>query len=144
MEQNLDIMRGVIVSPLKKIHHPKGDIYHALRSDDECYSGFGEAYFTNIHEHECKGWKKHNKMTMNLIVPIGDVRFFFFCDIENKTVSIVVGESNYVRVTVAPGIWMAFEGLSKSQNLVLNISSIPHDPLESVNVELNTYPLTGQ
>ena len=46
----------VNISELKKITHPKGDIYHALKSSENSYQGFGEAYFTNIHSGEIKGW----------------------------------------------------------------------------------------
>ena len=37
------MMEGVAVHPLKHIVVPKGDIYHALKSTDEGYAGFGEA-----------------------------------------------------------------------------------------------------
>ena len=40
------MMEGVTVHPLKHIVVPKGDIYHALKSTDEGYVGFGEAYFS--------------------------------------------------------------------------------------------------
>ena len=42
------MMEGVTVHPLKHIVVPKGDIYHALKSTDEGYVGFGEAYFSQI------------------------------------------------------------------------------------------------
>lgn len=38
-------MEGVKLYPLKQIMVPKGDIFHALKSTDEGYAGFGEAYF---------------------------------------------------------------------------------------------------
>jgi dTDP-4-dehydrorhamnose 3,5-epimerase len=33
---------GVQISSLKKISHPKGDIFHALKQTDNSYNGFGE------------------------------------------------------------------------------------------------------
>ena len=41
-------IEGVIVTPLKTIFHPKGDIYHGIKKDDNGYLGFGEAYFSTI------------------------------------------------------------------------------------------------
>ena len=38
---------------------------------------FGEIYFSNINSLCIKAWKKHKIMTLNLIVPIGKVRFVF-------------------------------------------------------------------
>ena len=55
-------MDGVILTPLKKIDHPKGDIYHAMKKSDHGYNGFGEVYFSTINKDDIKGWKKHLKM----------------------------------------------------------------------------------
>jgi len=60
-----------LFSPLKKVTHPRGDIFHGLKKSDIGYSGFGEAYLTTIHFGEIKGWKKHKLMHMNLIVALG-------------------------------------------------------------------------
>jgi len=95
-----------------------------------------------VHQNDVKGWKQHTKMVMNLVVPIGEVGFYFYNDEISKGISVEVGPSNYVRVTVQPGIWMAFKGIGHELNLVLNIASIIHDPTEAVNVNIDTFPLT--
>ncbi|MFW5625378.1 MAG: dTDP-4-dehydrorhamnose 3,5-epimerase, partial [Campylobacter hyointestinalis] len=66
-------MDGVILTPLKQIYNPKGNIFHAMKNSDIGYLGFGEAYFSTIDQNKIKGWKKHTKMTLNLIVPIGEI-----------------------------------------------------------------------
>lgn len=40
-----EMIEGVLITPLKKIYHPKGDIFHALKNMEVGYEGFGEAYF---------------------------------------------------------------------------------------------------
>ena len=77
-------IEGVGLTDLKMIHHPQGDIYHGMKKSDEGFEGFGEAYFSTIKENETKGWKKHQEMTMNIIVPIGAVTFVLFDDRENS------------------------------------------------------------
>ena len=80
-------MDGVIISPLKKIHHPKGDIFHAIKKSDVGFFGFGEAYFSTVNQGDIKGWKKHKEMILNLVVPVGEIEFvvynentkIFFC-----------------------------------------------------------------
>lgn len=139
MGSRVRLLDGISVTPLKTIYHPNGDILHALKKTEESFSEFGEAYFTTINGGDIKGWKKHKKMVMNLIVPIGEVGFHFFH--ENERAFIQAGSSNYVRVTVAPNIWMAFEGLGDQLNLILNIASLPHDPLEAENADIGTFPL---
>ena len=34
--------------------------------------------------HAIKGWKRHKKMVLNLIVPIGSVRFILYDDRKNQ------------------------------------------------------------
>ena len=55
-------MDGVILTPLEKIHHPKGEILKAIKKSDSSFSEFGEVYFSLIKKREIKGWKKHKQM----------------------------------------------------------------------------------
>jgi dTDP-4-dehydrorhamnose 3,5-epimerase len=123
------------------MRHPKGDILHALKISDNSYSGFGEAYFSIIHYNEIKGWKRHRKMTLNLIVPQGNVRFYHYDSERKKVTFIDIGAKNYMRLTVRPQQWIAFEGLDKGLNLILNIANITHDPDEADTVPLTTFPI---
>ena len=141
MEPKLISLKGVSVTALKIIHHPKGDVLHALKCSEDSFEGFGEAYFTTVYKDELKGWKQHIRMTMNLVVPVGEVGFHFHNQELSKSVFLRVGQSNYVRITVQPGIWMAFQGLAADLNLVLNIGSIPHDPTEAINSSIASFPL---
>lgn len=142
MEPSVSILEGVSVTPLKKIHNPKGNVYHGLKCTDDSFSEFGEAYFTTIHHGDIKGWKQHTKMVMNLLVPVGNVGFHFYNQSTSKGAFVKVGASNYVRLTVQPRIWMAFNGIGEDLNLVLNISSIPHDPDEAINADIESFPLS--
>ena len=126
---------------LGRIEHPKGDIFHGMKASDYGYAGFGEAYFTTIIGGEIKGWKKHCEMTMNILVPIGSVRFYIHDEEANKTGAFDLGVSNYCRLTVPSGYWVAFQGMTDSTNLILNIANIEHNPKEAVNAALGTFPL---
>lgn len=143
MESTYTLIPGVMVTPLKQIHHPSGDIFHALKSEESSFLTFGEAYFSTVNNNVTKGWKKHFKMTMNLIVPHGEVQFYFYNEAQSQISSINVGESNYVRLTIEPGIWVAFKGISVEKNIVLNIASIEHDPTESINIDLSNFPIAN-
>lgn len=134
------MIQGVTVSDLKKIPNPKGDIFHALKQSDASFHSFGEAYFTEVNHQEVKGWKQHTKMVMNLIVPVGNVKLYLKNN-DGESFSIVIGTSNYQRVCVQPGVWMAFEGIGENQNLMMNLASIEHDPTESINRDLSEMPI---
>lgn len=129
-------MDGVILTPLKQIYNPKGNIFHAMKNSDIGYSGFGEAYFSTIDQNKIKGWKKHTKMTLNLIVPIGEIEFIIYNEKNKDFFSVKLSKNNYQRLTVSPNLWMAFRGIGE-YNMLLNLASIEHDPNEAVNVDLD-------
>ena len=52
---------------------------------------------------------------------------------------LIIGEKQYRRLTIPPGIWYGFKGLSEEKNLLHNISNIEHDPDEQENVPLETF-----
>ena len=129
-------MDGVTLTPLKQITHPKGDIFHAMKTSDDGFSGFGEAYLSTVNQGEAKGWKKHTEMTLNLVVVIGEIEFVVYDD--NRFYGVKLSKNNYQRLTVGPGLWLAFRGLD-SENMLLNLASIEHDPNESENVDLGIF-----
>jgi len=143
-ERLMGLLTGVELTKLKKISHPKGDIFHALKSSEDSFSGFGEAYFSSVNSGEIKGWKKHTQMVMNLIVPVGAIIFYIYDDVLSQGIKYQLGEDNYYRLTIQPGYWVAFEGVGTGLNLLLNIGSIEHNPSESINLPLQTFPLASE
>lgn len=129
-------MDGVILTPLKQIHNPKGDVLHAMKRSDDGFNGFGEAYFSTIYKGDIKGWKKHLKMTLNLVVPVGEIEFVVYNERTEDFFSVELSQNNYQRLTVEAGLWMAFKGMSES-SILLNIASIEHDPSEAVNLDID-------
>jgi dTDP-4-dehydrorhamnose 3,5-epimerase len=126
---------GVILTPLKQIHNPKGDIFHAMKKSDDGFDGFGEAYFSTIHKDDIKGWKQHTKMTLNLIVPTGEIEFVVYDEKIKDFFTVKLSQNNYQRLTVKPGLWMAFRGIDEN-NMLLNLASIEHDYEEAINIDL--------
>jgi dTDP-4-dehydrorhamnose 3,5-epimerase len=128
-------VEGVLLTPLKKIHHPKGDVFHGMKKSDVGFSGFGEAYFSTINFEDTKPWKKHLEMTLNFVVPMGEIRFVIYDDREgsstiNNFFDIILGENNYQRITIPPGVWVAFSGVGSKYNLLLNLANLEHNPVE--------------
>ncbi len=125
----------LIITPLRIIPLADGDVFHGMKSSDLGYKGFGEAYFSSIKKNAIKAWKRHNKMTLNLIVPVGAIRFVIYDDREKSITKncfqiVELSRENYCRFTVPPCVWMGFKGLSDEVSLLLNIADISHDPNE--------------
>ena len=127
----------ILLTPLSSIETPGGDVLHAMKHYDVGYSGFGEAYFSWVTAGAVKGWKRHHRMTMNLVVPVGRVRFVFSLDGGAIFRVEEIGVGHYARLTVPPGIWFSFQGLASQPSLLLNIASIPHDPDEAERLALS-------
>lgn len=126
-------MDKVILTTLKQIYTPKGDVFHGMKKSDIGYDGFGEAYFSKVNKGQIKGWKKHTKMTLNIVVISGEIEFVIYDDSTNKYKNVKLSLKNYQRLTVKPGLWMAFRGLEHNCTL-LNIASIEHYPEEAENI----------
>ena len=129
-------MDGVILTPLKQIYNPKGDIFHAIKKSDEGFADFGEAYFSSVNLGVIKGWKRHSKMILNIIVISGKIDFVVYDEKTKDFFNVRISRNNYQRLTVEAGLWMAFRGLAE-ENLLLNIASIEHDSSEATNKELS-------
>jgi dTDP-4-dehydrorhamnose 3,5-epimerase len=119
---------------LKKINIKNGKVLRVLRKTDKKFYKFSECYFSFVSYKKIKAWKKHKKMKMNLIVPVGKVKFIFYCEKIKKFKKIIIGENNYQRLFVPGGLWFGFQGLSKV-NLILNISNIIHNEKEVLRKE---------
>ena len=132
---------GVLLTPLKIIDTLGGDVLHGLKRSDPGFSGFGEAYFSTVEKGAIKAWKRHREMILNLVVPVGAVRFVLFDDRQGsssigKYQEETLSRSNYQRLTVPAMLWMGFQGVSDGPNILLNVASIPHQPEEAERLEL--------
>tara|TARA_B100001250_G_C19656394_1_gene725061 strand:+ start:152 stop:586 length:435 start_codon:yes stop_codon:yes gene_type:complete len=133
-------INGIILSQLEIIKVDLGDIYHAMKRSDNGFSGFGEAYFSTIKTNAVKAWKKHEQMTLNIVVPVGEIKFVMYDERKNSSTygeyqEVILSESNYKRLTIPPNLWLGFQGVSKSTSLLLNIASIEHSTDESIKAD---------
>ncbi len=142
-----NLIEGVILTSLNIISNSKGDILHGMKKSDSGYSGFGEAYFTKIRTNEIKGWNKHKKMTLNLCVPMGKVRFVLYDEREKSRtkgnfMQVEISVDDYRRLTIPPGIWLAFIGMDYGTNLILNVADLEHDPdeINRLDIEDSSIP----
>ena len=137
-------MNGVTITPLKRIRTGKGDVLHALKCTDAGYAGFGEAYFSEVYSGQRKGWKRHNRMGLNLVVVVGRIRFYIHDDrpgspTAGQTMQLTLSpDDDYRRLTVQPGLWVAFEGMAPQTSLLMDIIPEPHDPDEADRREIDS------
>ena len=134
-------MNKPYLTSIEIINLNDGDVLHALKAHEESFKKFGEAYFSVVRRGKIKAWKMHQKMTLNIIVPVGEIRFVLFEDCENFTSQIdfqefYLSRSNYNRLTVPPNYWMGFQCISNEDAMLLNIADIEHDSNEILKKDL--------
>ena len=129
-------MDGVTLTPLKKITHPKGSVFHAMKASDDGFCGFGEAYFSTVNKSDIKGWKKHSEMILNLVVVTGEIEFVVYDG--SDFFNVKLSKDNYQRLTIKPNLWLAFRGIG-NENILLNLASIEHNPNETENEKLDDF-----
>ena len=136
----IKLLDNIKITPLKNFFTPEGNVMHAMKKTDLGYADFGEAYFSEIEKNTVKAWKRHREMTLNLIVPLGEIKFVLFDDRKgsnNRFQEVIISKENYCRLTVPPMIWVGFKGLSSFKSILLNIASIPHNPKEVDKKEID-------
>lgn len=129
----LKVINDVITTPLNIINSPAGSVLHGIKATSSGYAGFGEAYFSQVNLGFIKAWKRHKEMTLNLIVPVGKIRFVLFDDRKkDKSLfqEIILSSDNYYRLTIPPMIWLGFQGLCDTGSTLLNVANIEHNPNE--------------
>jgi dTDP-4-dehydrorhamnose 3,5-epimerase len=136
------MIAGVVITSLKIFSIAEGNVMHAMKSTDSEFRGFGEAYFSMIAKDAIKAWNCHKKMTINLIVPVGSVRFKLFDDRNGSLTyganqEVILSQDNYCRLTIPPMVWVGFQGMDEKDSVILNIANIPHDPREMIKKKIN-------
>lgn len=131
-----NLMDGVVITPLKQFPDERGTVMHVMKATDEGYRGFGEVYCSTVNPGVVKGWHFHQKITLNYVVLSGMIKFVLYDEREGSSTKGVVkeifmGDRNFVRATVPPGIWSGFKGIGTGPALVCNIIDLPHDPSET-------------
>src|SRR6185369_12996735 len=111
-------IEGVKVIPLRRIPDERGTIYHMLRANDPHFDRFGEIYFTSVYSGIVKGWHKHTEMTLNYACVFGRVKVVVYDDRPGSATAgdlleVFLGPDDYSLVSIGPGIWSGFKGMSE-------------------------------
>ena len=138
------MLEGFKIIKLKQFFLEEGNLFHGLKNSDDGYDKFGEIYFSFINKNSIKAWKFHKKMTLNLIVPVGSIRFNFLDFREESSTfkekfALTLSNKDYSRLTVPPKIWFGFKGLGDKTNLLVNIANMPHDDNEVETKDIDKF-----
>ena len=95
------------INKLKKFDDERGSVLHGMKFDDnECF-GIKEVYFSTVNYGFYKGWKKHQKMVLNLIVIEGQVLFYLADNEFSEFKEIIICKNDLKRITIMPNQWLS-------------------------------------
>ena len=134
------MIHDIKITPLKIISNDRGKVMHMLRKDSKIFKSFGEIYFSTIFENSIKAWHLHKDSTLNYVCVKGKVKLVLFDDRKNSSSKgnyqeLILSPENYFLVTIPPNIWNGFKGLDKSESIIANCLTLPHDEKEMVRKE---------
>ena len=118
-----------------------GNVFRIMKKSDFEEFNFKEAYFSSIDFNFIKGWKMQLKMSSNICVPIGNVKFTFVSEDFKKYKTFCIGEDNYGIITIPPKVWYSFKGISEKTSLILNIANSEHNVNDIKKINLDEFPL---
>ena len=112
------------INKLKKFDDERGSVLHGMKSNDkECF-GIKEVYFSTVNYGFYKGWKKHQKMVLNLIVIEGQVLFYLADNQFSEFKEIIICKNDLKRITIMPNQWLSFTSLVKPSSKIMNIANL--------------------
>lgn len=121
---------GVEVEDLRRIPDARGCVMHGWRNSGDPFTPL-EVYATTVKQGVIKGWHLHTRLTVRYVPLVGEVRVVLVDGrLDSATFGaldeFVIGEREYARVKIPPGVWIATQGLSVGESMLLNIADQEH------------------
>tara|TARA_B100000963_G_C22563340_1_gene642487 strand:- start:280 stop:720 length:441 start_codon:yes stop_codon:yes gene_type:complete len=128
---------GLKITPLKQIKDERGKIMHMLRSDSKIFEKFGEIYFSTVNPGFIKAWHLHKEATLNYVCIKGKVKLVLYDDRKKSSTNgkfqeLILSPDDYFLTTIPPLVWNGFKSLDKSESIIANCISLPHNEKEMV------------
>lgn len=122
------MIKDVSITPLKKIPDERGCVRHFIRSNDPDFTKFGECYLTSVYRGVTKAWHGYYEKSLSYCVAKGMVKLALYDSRKSSQTfgqidTIFLGDENYIKVTIPPGVFNGFKGLTDA--LVVVVASEP-------------------
>jgi dTDP-4-dehydrorhamnose 3,5-epimerase len=119
------------VTQIESIADHRGSVIKVISEDSTNFAGFGELYFSTVKTGVIKAWRRHKQMTVNLMLVTGKVRLVVLESLDHEPeLDLVLDAQQRKLVTIEPGKWYGFQGLSDAEAMLMNFANIKHEDLE--------------
>jgi dTDP-4-dehydrorhamnose 3,5-epimerase len=120
------MIEGVVTKKLKVIPDERGRLMEVLRSDDQLFKKFGQAYITSAYPGVVKAWHRHRKQTDHFTCLRGMAKLVIYDERDKSKThgevnEFVIGEHNPMLVRIPAGLWHGFKCVSETECICLNL-----------------------
>jgi dTDP-4-dehydrorhamnose 3,5-epimerase len=128
------MIEGVVTKQLRVIPDERGHLMEMLRSDDEVFEAFGQAYMTTTYPGVIKGWHMHLKQDDNVVCVRGMIKLALYdgrqgSGTPGEVQEIFLGEHRPVLVHIPKEVYHGWKCVSDVEAYVVNM------PTELYNYE---------
>jgi dTDP-4-dehydrorhamnose 3,5-epimerase len=126
------VIEGVKTRKLRPIPDERGWLMECLRSDDEVFLKFGQAYVTVVYSGVVKAWHYHKVQTDTFVCLQGMAKVVLYDDREGSPTrgevnEFFLGDRNPVLLQIPPGVFHGFKGISPGETMILNLPTEVYD-----------------
>jgi len=128
----MELIEGVRIKELTVIPDQRGRLMEMLRSDDELFMGFGQAYLTTTYPGVVKAWHLHRQQADNIVCVAGMIRLGIFDERREsksfgRTGELYLGVHRPRLVQIPAGLWHGWKCVSPEEALIINFPTRPYD-----------------
>ncbi len=136
------MIKDVRTKALKVIPDERGRLMETLRSDDELFSKFGQAYITTAYPGVVKGWHYHKVQVDNFIGVKGMFKVVLYDDRESSPTrgevnEFFLGVHQPMLLQIPTHVLHGFKAIGTEEAIMLNLPTEPyrHDAPDEYRVD---------
>jgi dTDP-4-dehydrorhamnose 3,5-epimerase len=136
------VIEGVRTKALKVIADERGRLMESLRSDDEIFLKFGQAYITTAYPGVVKGWHYHKIQVDNFVPVKGMFKVVLYDDREGSSTrgqvnEFFIGVHNTLLVQIPALVLHGFKAIGTEEAIMLNLPTelYRHDAPDEYRVD---------
>ncbi len=126
------MIKGVKIKQLKTIPDERGRLMEIVRSDDQDFIKFGQAYITTAYPGVVKGWHYHKIQTDNITAVKGMIKLVLYDSRKDSPTykeinEFFIGEHNAIVVQIPKLVFHGFKCISETEAIMFNCPTEPYN-----------------
>ena len=126
------MIEGVVVKELRVVPDERGHLTEMLRSDDEVFDRFGQAYITTTYPGVIKGWHMHLKQDDNVVCVRGMIKLVLYdgrvdSSTRGDVAEVFLGEQKPLLVHIPREVYHGWKCISEHEAYIVNMPNELYD-----------------